>query len=854
MAASKSKKKAAAKKENRSTQREALGVCLIGLAVILLYFSFAGGSLGLGVFLKGLAGHLLFALALVVAWVGLLMAVGGSKRIAPLRVMGIGLLFVCLFAFVHLFVADGIAHQMRVKGFLNFVTLSFRAGTGAGAIGAILCWPLYSIMGVWGTGIAVVSIVLMDLVLMRKISVSQIAGRVRNQVQEYRSAPRESRYPKRDIPIGSMYLEDLSQGANSGERSRSKNRSADTILTPVREEKSYSTGASAPLRERVRTERPQVEMEIPAVSTERIHRTETAARPAVFETVPEKKTETVNVVPEEKPVEIFDADPELPFEMPEEKPVETPVFESNAAEPEEEKTAPRELPKIEPVSLGAAAETDEEDTGKALSTALGAPEDDAEYNYPPIDLLAPVKVGAVKDSQEADAEKAQRLEDTLRSFGVETRLTGVAHGPAVTRFELTPAPGIKVSRITSLADDIAMNLAAVSVRMEAPIPGKDAVGVEVPNDEREFVQLREVLESPEARKNPSRIAVALGKDNAGRFVIADIAKMPHVLIAGATGSGKSVCINSIICSILYRASPAEVRLILIDPKVVELSVYNDIPHLLVPVVTDPRKAASALQWAVCEMTDRYKKFAAVGARNIKGYNAVCPEGEKPMPQIVIIIDELADLMLVAPGEVEDSIQRLTQLARAAGIHLVIATQRPSVNVITGVIKANIPVRIAFQVASQVDSRTILDAAGAEKLLGNGDMLYATSTTHRVRVQGAWVSDDEVQKITQYIIAHHETDYNNDVIEHMENADVPDAERAEAAEEYDELLPRAIEIVIDAKQASISMLQRKMKIGYARAGRLIDDMEARGIISPNEGAKPREVLMTREQFNQMFGEM
>ena len=362
-----------------------------------------------------------------------------------------------------------------------------------------------------------------------------------------------------------------------------------------------------------------------------------------------------------------------------------------------------------------------------------------------------------------------------------------------------------------------------------------------------------MLESPEARKNPSRLAVALGKDNTGRFVIADIAKMPHALIAGATGSGKSVCINSIICSILYRASPEEVRLILIDPKVVELSVYNEIPHLLVPVVTDPRKAASALQWAVCEMTDRYKKFAALGVRGIKGYNAAVPEGESPMPQIVIIIDELADLMLVAPGEVEDSIQRLTQLARAAGIHLVIATQRPSVNVITGVIKANIPVRIAFQVASQVDSRTILDAAGAEKLLGNGDMLFATSTTHRVRVQGAWVSDDEVQKITHYLAEHHEAEYNHDVIEHMENAELSDAGREEASEEYDELLPKAIEIVIDAGQASISMLQRKMKIGYARAGRLIDDMAARGIVSPSEGAKPREVLMTREQFHQMFGE-
>lgn len=890
MAAPKSKKKSARKTAARNPQKEAAGVCLIGLAVILLYFSFAGGTAGLGLFLRGVAGYMLFALALVVAWIGLLLTVGGSKRVAPLRVLGIALLVVCLFSFVHLFVADGIESELRVRGFLNFVNLSFEKGTGAGAIGAILSWPLYSVMGAWGTGIALVFIVLMDLVLMRKISVSAIAGHVRDHVQEYRAMPRENRQAKRDIPIGSMYIEDLSEGGRSAGRTGAKGRpqtgTRDSILTPVNENTAYTAPARMSTRERAAGAAADG-MEIPTVSSASAGKGANPARSSAFTVALERAmADKAAEKASEKPSEKSEKLPEVSLPVSEERKAEvcalaeetnnyketvpsylakkteeaTNNAEEAAVKPSvqsaEERPAPRiyaqELPKIEPVPLET-TDPEEEDTAGALSAALDASEDEDAYNYPPIDLLAAPKAGGVKDSQEADAEKAQRLEDTLRSFGVETRLTGVAHGPAVTRFELKPAPGIKVSRITSLADDIAMNLAAVSVRMEAPIPGKDAVGVEVPNDEREFVQLREVLESQEARKNPSRIAVGLGKDNAGRFVIADIAKMPHVLIAGATGSGKSVCINSIICSILYRASPAEVRLILIDPKVVELSVYNDIPHLLVPVVTDPRKAASALQWAVCEMTDRYKKFAAVGARNIKGYNAVCPEGEKPMPQIVIIIDELADLMLVAPGEVEDSIQRLTQLARAAGIHLVIATQRPSVNVITGVIKANIPVRIAFQVASQVDSRTILDAAGAEKLLGNGDMLYATSTTHRVRVQGAWVSDDEVQKITQYIIAHHETDYNNDVIEHMENVDVPDAERAAASEEYDELLPRAIEIVIDAGQASISMLQRKLKIGYARAGRLIDDMDARGIVSPSEGAKPREVLMTREQFHQMFGD-
>ena len=480
-----------------------------------------------------------------------------------------------------------------------------------------------------------------------------------------------------------------------------------------------------------------------------------------------------------------------------------------------------------------------------------------EYNYPPVDLLSLPKPITETDREAKDKEKAKKLESTLHDFGINARLIGTAHGPAVTRFELAPAPGVKVSKITSLSDDIALSLAALSVRIEAPIPGKAAVGVEIPNETVETVPLREVLESSEARKHPSRLAVALGKDNSGRYIIGDIAKMPHVLIAGATGSGKSVCINCIICSILYRATPEEVRLIMIDPKVVELSIYNAIPHLLVPVVTDPKKASGALQWAVAEMTDRYKKFAERGVKDIKGYNLKCGPDEKPMPQIVIIIDELADLMMAAPGEVEDSICRLAQLARAAGIHLVIATQRPSVNVITGVIKANIPARIAFTVASFVDSKTILDVGGAEKLLGRGDMLFAPAGSNRMqRVQGAWVDENEVNAIVDYIKARHDVEYNDDVIEHMNKANddseaSSDDSAAMPGDNCDELLQPAIDIAITAGQASISMLQRRLRIGYARAGRLIDEMAERGIVSQSEGAKPRSVLITREQFNEMF---
>ena len=480
---------------------------------------------------------------------------------------------------------------------------------------------------------------------------------------------------------------------------------------------------------------------------------------------------------------------------------------------------------------------------------------DEEYTQPPFSLLERDEAAVQFDTREADARSAQKLEETLKSFGVSARVIQVVHGPAITRFELQPAPGVKVSKIVNLTEDIALNMAAYSVRIEAPIPGKAAVGIELANDHIATVHLRDVLESDEFIRHSSKLAVALGKDIAGKRIIADLAKMPHVLIAGATGSGKSVCINTIIASIIYRASPEEVRMILIDPKQVELSMYNGIPHLLVPVVTDPKKASGALSWAVKEMDERYKLFADCGVRDIKGYNR--QRGDKPlMPSIVVIIDELSDLMLVAPGEVEESIQRLAQLARACGIHLVIATQRPSVNVITGVIKANIPSRIAFAVSSQVDSRTILDGAGAEKLLGRGDMLYAPAGGGKPkRVQGCFVSDEEVQRVVEYVKDRRVADYSQAVIDALsaedtnDSADAPDDDKNDAP--FDALFEQAVELSVEAGQASISMLQRRLRIGYARAGRIIDEMARRNIIGQAEGAKPRDVLITREDFALMF---
>ncbi len=484
--------------------------------------------------------------------------------------------------------------------------------------------------------------------------------------------------------------------------------------------------------------------------------------------------------------------------------------------------------------------------------------EDENYEYPPVSLLGKNNKKSSKGGAKALTEKAQQLQRTLHSFGVSAKVVDYSVGPAITRFELKPAEGVRVNKIANLADDIALNLAAETIRIEAPIPGKQAVGIEIPNKEKESVPLRDVIESEEFENNNSKLSVALGKDVAGKVVLADIAKMPHVLIAGSTGSGKSVCINTIITSIIFNAKPSEVKLVMVDPKVVELSVYNGIPHLLIPVVTDPRKAAGALAWAVQEMDHRYNLFAEKGVRDLKGYNAVLENTSEDgttgqLPQIVIIIDELADLMMVAAKEVEDSICRLAQKARAAGMHLVIATQRPSVDVITGLIKANVPSRVAFAVSSQIDSRTILDQVGAEKLLGKGDMLfYPASASKPVRVQGAFVSDGEVEKIVDFVKSNGVATYNEDILEEIEKTNKSEGQMEKEAEDddTDPLLMDAIDTVVEIGQASTSFIQRRFKVGYARAGRIIDQMEARGIISGYEGSKPRQVLITLERLNEL----
>ncbi len=843
------KKAAVVEKKSRGPWMAILAATMFLLSLLSVFVLIAAQSLpelnGIDKVLKGLGGVGRFALPFLFAWVGAVFVRGArGHSISILRVILHGLLVLLLYSAMHMFVAKYIDrngyHVAQSLGYGDFLKKSYDFKIGGGAAGALIGGALYRSLGAVGGFFASILLATGCLAATGTLQIWIRKGRARAQMlREERQAEQRQRHEREadrnfDLDRRTMLKpEELVQP-----RTHTRPHAGTNPLAAA------ASGLVAPKAPRApRAPRPAAEKAVAPAKPKRV-----ATKPRIYNEVVEEKKE----MPAESfgPVVRANAAPApRPASEPFKPPVKGRVSKADLRiEPDEYElpdadAAPFDVP---PARKGSKAPLKFKKIEEVSEEEL--------YNYPPIDLLAHGQAPDKGESDQSDIEKAQLLGDTLKSFGIETRLTGIAHGPAVTRFELQPAPGVKVSRITALADDLALNLAAERVRIEAPIPGKAAVGVEVPNDKIETVYLRDVLESADARRHASRVAAGLGKDNSGRYIVADIAKMPHVLIAGQTGSGKSVCINSIIVSILYRATPDEVKLILIDPKVVELSVYNNIPHLIAPVVTDPKKAASALDWAVAEMGTRYKRFADRGVRDIKGYNKKLGDGEKIMPQIVIVIDELADLMMVAPGEVEDSICRLAQLARAAGMHLVIATQRPSVNVITGIIKANIPTRIAFSVASQVDSRTMIDHGGAEKLLGNGDMLFVPSGINKpMRVQGAWVSDQEVHAVTEYIKERHGNTYDEDVVEKINHSVMSDAEKEDANDEYDPRLPEAVEIVIEAGQASISMLQRRMRVGYARAGRLIDEMAQRGIVSEADGAKPRSVLINREQFGQMFEE-
>ena len=585
----------------------------------------------------------------------------------------------------------------------------------------------------------------------------------------------------------------------------------------------------------------------------------------VFGIAPEEPAEAK--APQQE--ELAQPEPAAPAEPPEPELPQSPVVSENPPRPDPEPIPePEPEPEDEEIELFTdspkSAETVQEppvaDFAQMAQYQALDPTAGGAYCFPPVTMLAvSPQVDHAKETEELQSN-GKILVDTLNSFGVSTKIMDICRGPSVTRYEIQPAPGVKISKITNLSDDLALNLAATGVRIEAPIPGKAAVGIEVPNRSRSAVRMRDLIQSNAFQTSKGKLSVALGRDIAGQPVVADLARMPHILIAGTTGSGKSVCINSLIISMLYKATPDEVRFLMIDPKAVELTEYNGLPHMLVPVVTDPHKASGALGWAVNEMMKRYKLFSENNVRNLAGYNNLAEaqnyedENGQPMPampQIVMIIDELADLMMAAPKEVEDSICRLAQLARAAGMHLVVATQRPSVDVVTGLIKANIPSRIALTVSTAVDSRTIIDTVGADKLLGNGDMLFAPVGSNKpIRVQGCYVSDDEISSIVQFVKKTKSMDYDEGVIEEIErNAASVDKDKAEdlGGGETDPMMDEAIKVVVEAGQASTSLLQRRLRLGYARAGRLIDEMEQLGIVGPHEGSKPRQVLMTYTQW-------
>ena len=720
--------------------------------------------------------------------------------------------------------------------------------TGGGVFSVLLGWPLLAAFGQVGASIFLVLVGLLVLLLLTGRSLLDVINTFRQPddeaAQQYQEAQEELREQKRQ-------LRQQQRQIRREEKLQKKRRQIDIALTEADHQR-LQQQKSAEDTENPMLKKPIHQAPIPKVTNNRFDFRQVED---ISETTPpaEQETETKSA---SRPAS---ANPPAPEE---EQPQDAQLNElvkkaiPQPIQPELSGDTLRETPAQKP-------EPDEvQDVMEVLDVAH---QEEAKpvkaYQYPPITLLNPPQDHGNRDLSIELRGNAELLVDTLKSFGVQTRVVDISRGPTVTRYELQPSAGVKISKITGLADDIALNLASAGVRIEAPIPNKAAVGIEVPNKETEIVTMREIIDTKMFREAKSKLTVALGRDISGHEVCFDIAKMPHMLIAGATGSGKSVCINAILMSLLYKASPSEVKLLLVDPKVVELGVYNGIPHLLVPVVTDPRKAAGALGWAVTEMLNRYKLFADSSVRDIKGYNEMAAQQSlELLPEIVIIIDELADLMMAAPNEVEDAICRLAQMARAAGMHLIIATQRPSVDVITGVIKANIPSRIAFSVSSQVDSRTIIDSGGAEKLLGKGDMLFFPMGMPKpTRLQCCFVSDKEVEAVVDYIKRSGESaEYDDSILDEIDRQAEASAnkkgkkseEDVEGGDEVDPLLDKAIEVVIESGQASTSYLQRRLKVGYSRAARIIDQMEQKGVIGPFEGSKPRAVLMTRAQYLEM----
>ncbi len=895
----------------------ALGV-MIFLAVVL---NMAGDVFaGLRQVCSGLAGGLAFALPVLPIWGGVLVMLS-TQRKAPVRPYALfALVFLLVLAAVTLFTRIGTSslmdyfytgNQSRSSApgaFDLFLARAYEVGAqknaSGGILGMLLAWPLWKLAGPVGGGIIAAVLGVAAFVLMLHLDWRKLFGKVQEK-QDIRRIAREREAQQ-------QYQQDMQwqrrQQMQTTQRTNAQAQDdgwGDYVPQGAYQPATRTVPVQQPAPVRVQTATPvpvdeQLEQQamdsyqkysyqVPAEEKESKSRIFGRKQPAQQQEVPQttgifgsRKAKPAEPAQQETPQPARQVQPEVCQEdtqrtatwrtaEQEEEPAPRLVRKKQQPKPSWSDTPPWEdaPDQAEAVAAPKLQQEPPQDAWKPelkLPPRKNAPQAQQTemelpppYVFPGVGLLKQPEHQNSINQDEEDAANARRLEATLRSFKIPAEVRHVTHGPAISRFELEIAQGINVSKLNNLDRNIAMNMEVKSVRIEAPIPGTSLVGVEVPNRKVATVTLREVLESQPMQEAKSPLAVALGKDIAGKPIVCDLTRMPHLLIAGATGSGKSVCINTMINSLLYRCSPREVRMILVDPKVVELQCYNGIPHLLIPVVSDPHKAAGALAWAVAEMMDRYKKFQTKGVRAIDGYNAKLEDGEEHMPRIVIIIDELADLMMTCKRDVEDHICRLAQLARAAGIHLVVATQRPSVDVITGLIKANIPSRIAFKVSSFIDSRTILDKPGAEQLLGWGDMLYApTGEFTPIRLQGCFMSDAEVNRVTDFIRANSEADYDPDVLEQLEqleheNGGFPMTDGGEPAEDPNSdasLLQQCIEMAVQDGQVSTSLLQRRLKLGYARAARLVDEMEKRGVVSPKDGSKPRFCLISREEFERM----
>ncbi len=805
-------------------KNEILGLILFAFG-ILAFFSFIFTK-SMGVFGKvitnvilGFLGVTAYAVPIVLIVYGVAMIFKMDSHNFKYRLIYFGVLLVLLSAFFQVSVFD--YEEFSGRNLFYSISKFYADGkvlTGGGILGGLLSLPFLMTFQVLGTVIILTTISIIDVILLTNVSMAAFLKNI------------------------SLYFSNKMKAANEARKIKKQER------MNALEEAENETEVSEEI--------PDKKQKIINFKIERENRGKSAKKLENKAEIPEPETENVETEEETETEEFTvsltgfnDAADELVISDIKDSglcPDNDPFDDlENQSVPDENTDG--QINQSSETETVAASESDQEE--------LVIPQTEIQkpmiYNYPSTDLLDSNKDDLnVKALKNVALEGAKKLEDTLKSFGVDARVINISRGPAVTRYEIQPSPGVKVSKIVNLSDDIALNLAAAGVRIEAPIPGKAAVGIEVPNKEMSAVLLKDIIESREFSNHSSKLAFSVGKDISGETVVADIGKMPHLLVAGATGSGKSVCINSLIMSILFKASPEEVKLLMVDPKVVELGIYNGIPHLLIPVVTDPKKAAGALNWAVQEMVNRYKLFADKGVRDLKGYNAMLKANDEQgiLPHVVIIVDELADLMMVAPNDVEDAICRLAQMARAAGMHLVIATQRPSVDVITGVIKANIPSRISFAVSSQVDSRTILDMSGAEKLLGKGDMLfYPVGEPKPLRVKGSFVSDTEVERVVEFIKTQGYTSYDEDIIEKINDQATG---KDDNPGDNDELLNQAIEMVVDAGQASVSLVQRKFKVGYSRAARIIDQMEARNIVGRFEGSKPRQVLISKQQWMEM----